>query len=110
MAQELAEEWGELSITAGMDAYLSYFCAERVGLLDYFAPEDTYLFFDELTRSTERGKQTELEYAQSMEQRLEKGYILPGQMRELFGFKEIMARISRLIVAIKSQYNKWHSR
>ena len=107
MAQELAEEWGELSITAGMDAYLSYFCAERVGLLDYFAPEDTYLFFDELTRSTERGKQTELEYAQSMEQRLEKGYILPGQMRELFGFKEIMARISRYsCVAVSALDNK----
>lgn len=107
MAQELAEEWGELSITAGMDAYLSYFCAERVGLLDYFAPEDTYLFFDELTRSTERGKQTELEYAQSMEQRLEKGYILPGQMRELFGFKEIMAKLTRYsCVAVSALDNK----
>ncbi len=94
-AQELAEEWGELSVTAGMDAFLSYFCSERVGLLDYFDPEDTYLFFDELSRCTERGRQTEVEFAESMKQRLEKGYILPGQMKELFGFKEVMGRLEQ---------------
>ena len=55
MAQELAEEWGELSVTAGMDAFLSYFCNERVGLLDYLDPSDSYLFFDELSRCVERG-------------------------------------------------------
>lgn len=92
-AQELAEEWGELAVTAGMDAFLSYFCEERVGLLDYFDPKETYLFIDELSRSTERGQQTELEFSESMKQRLEKGYILPGQMKELFGYKEIMGRL-----------------
>lgn len=95
MAQELAEEWGELSMTAGMDAFLSYFTEERTGLLDYFNPDETFLFFDELSRSAERGKQTELEFSESMKQRLEKGYILPGQMKELFGFREIMGRLER---------------
>lgn len=95
MAQELAEEWGELSVTAGMDAFLSYFCNERVGLLDYLDPSDTYLFFDELSRCVERGRQTEVEFAESMKQRLEKGYILPGQMKELFGFKEVMGKLER---------------
>lgn len=95
MAKEFAEEWGELSVTAGMDAFLSYFCSERVSILDYFAPNETFLFFDELGRSAERGRQTEVEYAESMKQRLEKGYILPGQMRELFGYREIMGRIMR---------------
>lgn len=95
MAKELAEEWGELSVTAGMDAFLSYFLDEKVGLLDYFEPEESIVFFDELQRSSERGRQTETEFAESMKQRLEKGYILPGQMRELFGFKEIMAKLER---------------
>lgn len=94
MAQELAEEWGELSICAGMDAYLSYFCGEKVGLLDYFDPGDTTIFFDELGRCVERGKQTETEFSESMKQRLEMGYILPGQMKELFSQKEVMARIN----------------
>lgn len=91
-AQEKAEEWGELSIYAGMDAYLSYFCEERKGLLDYFKPEDTFLFFDELSRCVERGKQTEVEFSESMKHRLEKGYILPGQMKELFLEKEILGK------------------
>ncbi len=94
-AKELAMEWGELSVTAGMDAYLSYFCPERVCLLDYFEAGDTLVFFDELSRSAERGKQTELEFSESMKQRLEKGYILPGQMEELFSYQEIMGRLAR---------------
>jgi len=91
-AEEKAEEWGELLIYAGMDAYLSYFCEGRKGLLDYFNPEDTFLLFDELTRCVERGKQTELEFSESMKHRLEKGYILPGQMKELFMEKEIIGK------------------
>ncbi len=94
-AEEKAEEWGELSIYAGMDAYLSYFCEERMGLLDYFLPEETFLFFDELSRCTERGKQTEMEFSESMKHRLEKGYILPGQMKELFQEKEIIGKCNR---------------
>lgn len=91
-AEEKAEEWGELSMYAGMDAYLSYFCEERKGLLDYFVPEETYVFFDELTRCVERGMQTEMEFSESMKHRLEKGYILPGQMKELFMEKEILGK------------------
>ena len=34
MVDELAEEWGELSMCTGMDAFLSYFCGDRNGLLD----------------------------------------------------------------------------
>ena len=94
-AKELAQEWEELSETAGMDAFLSYFCRERWSLLDYFDPADTFVFFDELSRSAERGRQTELEFSESMKQRLEMGYILPGQMNELFGYKEIMGRLEK---------------
>ena len=92
LAKEKAEEWGELSIYAGMDAFLSYFCQEKTGLLDYFDPQDTYIIFDEISRSVERGKQTEVEFSESMKHRLEKGYILPGQMKELFLYKEVIGR------------------
>ena len=44
MADELTEEWGELSMYAGMDAFLSYFFDERVGILDYFNPSDSLIF------------------------------------------------------------------
>ena len=95
MVDELAEEWGELSMCTGMDAFLSYFCGDRNGLLDYFDKNDTIVFFDEMSRSVERGRQTETEFSESMKQRLEKGYILPGQMKELFGIKEILGTLER---------------
>ena len=94
-AEQIAEEVGELGISAGLDAYLSYFCEERVSLLDYFPVEDTLVFLDETQRSIERGMATETEFSESMKQRLEKGYLLPGQMRELFTCKEILAEIAR---------------
>jgi transcription-repair coupling factor (superfamily II helicase) len=95
VAEEKAEEWGELSIYAGMDAYMSYFTEDRKSLLDYFSSANTIVFFDELSRCAERGRQTEAEYGESMKHRLEKGYILPGQMKELFSEKEIMAKCQR---------------
>lgn len=94
-AEQIAEEAGELGISAGLDAYLSYFCGERVSLIDYFDPENTLVFLDETARSIERGIATETEFAESMKQRLEKGYILPGQMRELFSCKEILAKLTK---------------
>ena len=94
-AEQIAEEAGELGISAGLDAYLSYFCEERVSLLDYFDQENTIVFLDETARSIERGMTTEKEFSESMKQRLEKGYILPGQMRELFRCKEILAKLNR---------------
>lgn len=95
MADELTEEWGELSMYAGMDAFLSYFFDERVGILDYFKPSDSLIFFDELTRCTEQGKLTETEFSESMKQRLAMGYILPGQMNGLFTEKEIVAKLEK---------------
>lgn len=94
-AEQIAEEAGELGISAGLDAYLSYFCEERASLLDYFEVENTLIFLDETPRSIERGMATETEFAESMKQRLEKGYILPGQMKELFTCKEILTKIAR---------------
>ena len=107
MADELTEEWGELSMYAGMDAFLSYFFDERVGLLDYFKPSDSLIFFDELTRCTEQGKLTETEFSESMKQRLAMGYILPGQMNGLFTEKEIVAKLEKYsCIALAALDNK----
>ena len=107
MADELTEEWGELSMYAGMDAFLSYFFDERVGILDYFKPSDSLIFFDELTRCTEQGKLTETEFSESMKQRLAMGYILPGQMNGLFTEKEIVAKLEKYsCIALAALDNK----
>ena len=94
LAEEFAEQTIEYGVSAGLDAYLSYFCEESASLLDYFDKENTIVFLDEPIRSIERGVVTETEFSESMKQRLEKGYILPGQMRELLSYKEVLAKLS----------------
>ena len=93
-AQEFIEEMTERPGADGMDAYLTYFDESTVSLLDYFDPDETLVFLDELTRSAERGRMTEQEFSESMKQRLEKGYILPGQMQALYTSSETAAKIS----------------
>lgn len=88
---ESIEEGGNM----GIDAYLTYFCRECVSLLDYLATEDTLVFLDEANRCLERGYMTEQEFSESMKHRLEKGYILPGQMETLYTCLEICARIEK---------------
>lgn len=92
-AEELAEEVTERSGVDGMDAYLTYFCRETVSLLDYFEIKDTLIFLDEAGRCAEKGRVTEQEFTESMKQRLEKGYTLPGQMEALYSCEETAARI-----------------
>ena len=76
-AKESIEQFGSVE---GMDAYLTYFEEETVSLLDYFSKEDALVFLDEPVRAIEKGRVIEKEFQESMKQRLEMGYILPGQM------------------------------
>lgn len=92
-AEELTEEVTERFGVDGIDAYLTYFCEETVSLLDYFSKQDTLIFLDEAGRCAERGHVTEKEFSESMKQRLEKGYILPGQMDALYSCEETAAKI-----------------
>ncbi len=90
---EILEELLEGTGIAGADAYLPYFDQSCVSLLDYFDVEDTLVFLDEAGRCAERGRMTEQEFSESMKLRLEKGYILPGQMEALFTCGETAAKL-----------------
>lgn len=92
----LIEELQELGGSANLDAYLSYFTEQTVCLLDYFNLDKTILALDEPIRIVEQSAAVETEYIESMQQRLEKGYILPGQVDALYRAKEIFARAERM--------------
>lgn len=92
--EELTESL-EQGVMVGMDAYLPYFCKESVSLLDYMKKEDTLVILDEAPRCFERGYMTEKEFSESMKHRLEKGYILPGQIEALYTCLEIAAAIEK---------------
>ncbi len=92
--ETFAEEVRELKGAANLDDRIAYFWEKSVSLLDCFDREETAVFLDEPARLLEKGRVSEQEFSESMQQRLEKGYILPGQMEALYHSKEIGARLA----------------
>ncbi len=92
----LKEEIEELGGGANIDSSIPYFWDVSVSLLDCFSKEDTICILDEPVRLLEQGRVTEQEFSESMKQRLEKGYILPGQMEALFHSTEIQAKLQKM--------------
>ena len=60
----------------------------------YFDKNDTLFVVDEPARVIERGEAVELEFREGMIGRLEKGYILPGQMEAIFSYKALIAHLN----------------
>ena len=103
----LKEELLQLHKTANADSYLPYFFDKTVSLLDYFDPVKSLLFLDEPARCLEQGRATRTEFTESMKHRLEKGYILPGQMNAVFSEQEVTAALERKrCVALSTLDNK----
>ncbi|MHB8128453.1 MAG: transcription-repair coupling factor [Mobilitalea sp.] len=78
----------------GMESYINYFYDQTVSFFNYFDNEDTIFFLDEPGRLTEKGEAVELEFREGMIGRIEKGYILPGQIDVIYGYKDIMGILS----------------
>ena len=98
---EITEEITQRGGADGIDAYLTYFEESAGSLLSYFEEKDTVIFLDEASRCAERARTTEFEFAESMKHRLEKGYILPGQMNALATMAETAAKLqARRCVAL----------
>lgn len=94
--EALKEELKELKTAVNVDSYLMYFYPNTVSLLDYLKNKDLIIFLDEPSRAIEKGRVVEEEFSESMKNRLEKGYILPGQTRALLSHKEVIAKIENL--------------
>ena len=93
-AQEISEQAKYMGIgSLNLESYVNYFYDDEVSFLDYFSRKDTLIVLDEPARIKEKGEVTETEFRESMEQRLKKGYILPGQTDILFSRAQIMGRI-----------------
>ncbi|RDU25112.1 transcription-repair coupling factor [Anaerosacchariphilus polymeriproducens] len=92
--EELVEQINEFGLGANLDSYVPYFSKKTVCFLEYFKEEETILFLDEPNRIMERGRAVEEEFQESMKNRLEKGYILPGQMNILYPLKEVLVKLN----------------
>lgn len=91
--ESLKEELENFHSAMGIDGYIGFFYEELVSFLSYM-PHDTQIFVDEPERVLSRAEACQLEFRESMVNRLEGGYMLPSQTDILFDYKEIVARIA----------------
>ncbi len=76
--------------SVGLDSFVNYFFKETVSFFDYFHEEDSIIFLDEPARILEKGQAVMTEFSESMIGRIEKGYILPGQMDVIWNYQSIL--------------------
>lgn len=93
--RELEEAAGMLAGVVNLESFVHYFYERTESFLQFFDPGDSVVFLDEPKRLSETADALEAEFRESMTQRLEKGYILPGQASLLYPQKEIAAFLSR---------------
>ena len=92
--KELKEDLFTFQTMTNLDSYLHYFYEETGSLLDFMEPAKSLLILEEPVRIKEHVDAVELEFKDSMSNRLEKGYILPGQTRLLYPSEEVAAGLS----------------
>lgn len=79
-----------------LDSFIRFFYEETVSFLDYFDGKNTAVFLDEISRLSEMMDAVELEFSESMQQRLLKGYVLPTQTELITSPKEIFAKLAKM--------------
>ncbi len=104
--EEFKDKVDIYSGSMSMESYIRYFYNNTISFFDYFNKEEAVFFLDEPGRAAEKGEAVELEFRESMMNRIEKGYILPGQVDVIFSYKELFARLSgqRLVLLSTMDY------
>ena len=95
VTRELKERLEYSRSSAGLENCLNYFDSNLGSFFDFFEKDSTLFFVDEPGHCIEVMDAVETEFRESMEGRLEKGYILPGQMKVLYGAETVMAMLQR---------------
>ncbi len=93
--KEFVEQLDISRTSVSIDSYLTYFYEETSCLIDYFSNEKSLFFIEEPGRTFERSETVMAEFKDSMMNRLEKGYILPGQANVLMQAEEVFAKLGK---------------
>ncbi len=91
---EIRETLGLYHGRIGMESFIKYFGIQAESFFDYFDKENTVFFIDEPARCNEKMETVETEFRDSMENRLEKGDILPGQAGILYPAASVNALLA----------------
>jgi transcription-repair coupling factor (superfamily II helicase) len=101
--KELTEQVMEFQSYVNLESYIGYFYDNATSFIDFFGGRSLCVYLDEPIRIEEHAKAVELEFRESMANRVEKGYILPGQMDVLFSVSQIMAKLdSKRVLALST--------
>ena len=87
--KESLEDGGMMTVLGGL---VNYFYDETVSFADYFGA-DSLVVLDEPNRLWQEALAIEKEFHESMTNRLEKGYVLPGQMELLYSSAEAAQKL-----------------
>ncbi|MCM1058015.1 MAG: transcription-repair coupling factor [Firmicutes bacterium] len=109
--RELKEQLLEFKSKVNLESYIRYFYEETVTLPEMLTYVSTthmsenadvagrpVFFLEEPARIREQAEAVELEFRESMTQRAEKGFCLPGQMDILYSGEEVAARLQNGMV------------
>ena len=93
--KELREQLTEFQDKVNLESYVRYFYQDTVTLPELLRQmgSEPVFFIDEPARVKEQADAVEFEFSQSMEQRMLKGYILPGQMKLLYTGEQTAAKM-----------------
>ncbi len=94
IAATMREQLLELAGACNIESFSNYFYQEQISFMDYFG-EDAVFFLDEPARLAEKSELVELEFRESMGNRLLKGYLLPGQMDILYSRDEVFSMLTQ---------------
>ena len=92
--EQLREQMEEFGVMANLDSYMKYFCPQLVSFLSLFPKDELLVTLDEPLHGKEHLNAVELEFRESMEHRLEKGYALPGQAALLYTADQVWAMLT----------------
>lgn len=94
LLKDLEHQLLEMDQMTNLEGYIHYFYPNTTTFLKLFDAGSLCVYLDEPTRIKEHAQAVELEFRESMMHRLEKGYILPGQMDLLRSTQETIAELS----------------
>lgn len=93
--QALKEDLFTFQTMTNLESYLHFFYEQTGSLLDFIDIQKSIWILDEPIRIKEHTDAVELEFQDSMKNRLEKGYILPTQTKLLYPSTQIAAKICK---------------
>ena len=105
--EELREDLTQLGRMTNLESYIGYFYENCQSFLELFPRDKTLVVLDEPARIMEHANAVELEFRESMSNRIAKGFMLPGQMEIFLGVEAACAKlIGRRVLSISTLEEK----